>query len=154
MNGYGSDSEELPEYRKNFNHYREEVLECLSDAIYRYRRYEEEFGAMLLYGEEPLDSATYDEIIRQTDHIYILEKNFWLVFFDHVVPEGSVKAAQNFLHAFLSKDVKKRVFVAVAPIEEEDDTAIDIASRLFIILEYAVKHGLVNSVIDLGQMKM
>lgn len=145
---------EFPGYRKHFNCYRDKVLECLSDALYRFQRYEEEFGAMLIYGESPLEQAAYEEIIRQTDHIYILEKNVWLVFFDHVATEGSIKAAQNFLHSFLSKDLRQQVYVAVAPIVEEDETAIDIASRLFTVLEYAVQNGLVNSVVDLGQMKM
>jgi hypothetical protein len=154
MNENSCTTTEFPEYRKNFNCLREKVLESLSDALYRYQRYEEEFGAMLLYSEEPLQTAVDEDSIRQTDHIYRLEENLWLIFFDHVAPEGSVKAAQNFLHAFLNKDVKQRVYVAVAPIEEEDDTAIDIASRLFIILEYALKNGMANSVTDLGQMKM
>ncbi len=154
MNGGDRTTEAFLTYRENFSRYRDTVLECLSDALYRYRRYEVEFGAMLLYAETPFKPENYRDLVRQTDRIHLLEEHFLLVTFDHAEPENAIKAAQNFLHAFLSRDLRQVVYAAAAPIEEGDETAIDIASRLFIILEHAIRHNHYNCIVDMGQMKM
>lgn len=140
-------------YRRDFTHYRDTILTHVENELYRHRRYGVEFAAMLIYADAPLDLELCATMIRQTDNIYALEDDLLLVVFDHVDAEASLKAAQNFLHAYRSRNIKKTLYTAVAPIEQEE-TAIDIASRLFIILEYALKRSLTNYVVDIGQMRL
>ena len=63
MNGGDRTTEAFLNYRENFSRYRDTVLECLSDALYRYRRYEVEFGAMLLYAETPFKPENYRDLV-------------------------------------------------------------------------------------------
>ena len=140
-------------YREHFVYYRDKVLDHVENELYRHRRYGVEFAAMLLYGDEPLDLDVCATTIRQSDNIYALEENLFLVVFDHVDAADAIKAAQNFLHDYRNKHLQKTVYTSVAPIEQ-DETAIDIASRLFIVLEYALKKSLSNCVVDMSQMRM
>ena len=150
---YESFKEDFALYREHFSHYRDTVLKSVATEIYRHRRYGVEFAAMLVYAEEPLDLEICAITIRQSDNIYALEENLFLVVFDHVDAAQSIKAAQNFLHDYRNKNPHTQLYTSVAPIEQEE-TAIDIASRLFIILEYALKKSLSNSVVDMEQMRI
>lgn len=136
-----------------FSHYRDAILDLVDNELYRHRRYGVEFGTMLVFADEPLDLEMFATMIRQTDNIYALEQDLMLVVFDHVNAEDAIKAAQNVLHAYRSRNMHKTLYTAVAPIEQTE-TAIDIASRLFIILEYALKKSLSNCVVDIGQMRL
>jgi hypothetical protein len=153
MIDYNSFKDDLPEYRSNFTFYRDLVLEKVTNELYRYRRYSLEFGCMLIYAGEPLNLEICANMVRQTDSVYMLEENLMLVVFENVNSEQSLKAAQNFLHAYQNWYPKEKLYASVAPIEQEE-TAIDIGSRLFIILEYALKHAIVNDVVDIGQMRI
>ncbi|MDX1295001.1 MAG: hypothetical protein R3302_01965 [Sulfurimonadaceae bacterium] len=153
MIDYDTFKDDLPQYRSNFIHYRDLVLEKVSNETYRYRRYSLEFGCMLIYASEPLDFEICANMVRQTDNVYMLEENLMLVVFENVNAEQALKAAQNVLHTYQNWYPKKKFYASVAPIEQEE-TAIDIASRLFIILEYAVKYSIINDVVDMGQMRI
>jgi hypothetical protein len=143
----------ISSFCREFSHYRDAILGLVDDELYRHRRYGVEFGTMLIFADEPLDIDICASMVRQTDNIYALESDLVLVVFDHVDAEGTFKAAQNFLHAYRSRNMHKTLYTVVAPIEQ-NETAIDIASRLFIILEYALKKSLSNCIVDIGQMRL
>lgn len=140
------------EIRESFQEYKEKILELIEKKIYSFERYGIEFSTLLIYSDSPIDKKICNTYIRQSDTVYMLEENFVLVVYDVIDPENSIKAAQNFLHKYQNYKLKQTMYLAVATAEQEE-TAIDMASRLFIILEYAIRENLANSVIDINQMR-
>ena len=138
--------------KTTFQEYRDKILEITNAKTYAYGRYGLEFAAVMIYSETPIDIDVCSAGIRQSDNIYSLEENLFVVVFDMVNSESSLKAAQNFLHAYQQFDVRQELYVLVAP-AHQDGTAIDIGSRLFILLEYALKEHLFNTIIDIEQMQ-
>ncbi|MEA3372371.1 MAG: hypothetical protein U9Q62_01650 [Campylobacterota bacterium] len=139
--------------RDSYPEYRDHILEQIENKVYSYRRYDVPFTSLLIYSNDPIDLNVCTAHIRQSDNIYMLEKNLMLVVYDVISQENSYKAAQNFMHQYQNHhNLRQDLYVAIAPAEEEN-TAIDMASRLFIIMEYALKEGCKNSVVDMAQMR-
>ncbi len=139
--------------RKSYPEYRNSILEKIEDKIYSYKRYDIPFTSLLIYSEDPINLDVCSINLRQSDNIYTLEENLLLVIYDVITPEDSYKAAQNFMHQYHNHhDLRQKLYLAIAPAEEEH-TAIDMASRLFIIMEYALKEECSNSVVDITQMR-
>jgi hypothetical protein len=146
-----SDGLEAPEYRKRLNQYRETILELMKDELYRYERYNVEFAAMLVYSDAPLEEGNCCDAVRQSDRVHLVDTNLFLVVFDHVNAADGLKASQNYLYAYLNDNPHARVYAALVPIVQEE-TAIDMASRLFIVMEYALRKETANTVVDFDQM--
>ena len=140
------------EIKTTFPEYKKKILELTETGLYTYERYGLEFAAVMIYSKEPINMDVCSAAIRQSDNLYALEENLFLVLFDMVDDESSLKAAQNFLHAYQQFDVRQELYVLVAPVHQ-DGTAIDIGSRLFILLEYALKEHLCNSIVDINLMQ-
>ena len=144
---------EFQTVRKTYPEYRDRILRLLENKIYSFKRYDVPFTSLLIYSHEPINLDVCSASIRQSDNIYTLEENLLLVVYDVVSQENSYKAAQNFLHQYHnSHNLRQDLYLAIAPAEEEN-TAIDMASRLFIIMEYALKEGYSNTVVDINQMR-
>jgi len=151
---YEEFKDDLPRYREHFDHYRERVLELLGDEHYRYERYGVKFGTMLVYANEAIAFVeTCRLLMRRTDKLHALEENVFLAVFEHVDSAGTLKAAQNLLHAYLNNHVQEVLYCGVASIEQ-NETATDIASRLFLIVEFALKRSLTNGIVDMNQMRI
>ena len=140
------------ELRDDYMKYKDQILKLVKNQLYNYERYGHEFSTLLIYSDKPIDLDICSANVRQSDSVYRLEDNLCLVVYDQATPESSMKAAQNFLLQYQRFTLKQDLCVAFAP-AEQTDTAIDIASRLFIILEYALRESCTNSVVDIGQMR-
>lgn len=138
--------------KTTFPLYKEKILELTRQKLYAYERYGLEFAAVMIYSADPIDMEICSASIRQSDNIYSLEENLLLVVFDMVDEESALKAAQNFLHAYHQLDIRQELYTLVAHVHQ-DGTSIDMGSRLFILLEYALKERLRNSVIDINLMQ-
>lgn len=138
--------------RKGYSEYKERILQLVEKKIYAYERYGIEFSSLLIYSDEPIELPSCKRKIRKSDQVFRLEENLYLVVYDVISPEDSMKAAQNLLLYYQQQHLKQDLCLAIAPAEQED-TAIDMASRLFIILEYALKESCTNSVVDITQMR-
>ena len=139
--------------RESYPEYRKIILEKIENKIYSYRRYDVPFTSLLIYSKDRINLDVCGTYIRQSDNIFTLEENLLLVVYDVITPENSYKAAQNFTYQYHNQhNLSQDLYMAIAPAEEEN-TAIDMASRLFIIMEYALKEGYSNQVVDINQMR-
>lgn len=137
--------------KKMFPHYKEKIRELTRSKHYAYSRYGLEFATALIYSESPISMEVCSGTIRQSDNIYALEENLFLVVFDMVNSDSSLKAAQNFLYAYQQFDVRQELYILVAPIQQ-DWVVVDMSNRLFSLLEYALKEHLANSIVDISLM--
>lgn len=142
---------EYSRIKENFQVYKDRIIEITKKKIYAYDRYGIEFSALMIYSDEPIEIDVCKINTRQSDHIFALEENLYVVIYDVIKPENAIKAAQNILHAYHQNNVKQDLFVVIAQ-AEEDSTAYELVNCLFTMLEYAVKENHPNTVIDAQQM--
>lgn len=140
-------------YREQFDSLKEKILDLLIEHTYRFERYDQEYSAMLVYSDTAkLCAEECGKYVRKSDHVYRLYDNMILVMFDMTNAESSFKAAQNFQFEFMKRDLHQDLYFSLAPIHQVD-TAIDIGSRLLILMDYAISEGLVNIIIDMDTMR-
>lgn len=139
-------SEEFPKYK-------EMIFGHVENKIYAYERYGIEFSSLLIYSDRAITQDVCRDKIRKSDQIHRLEENLYLVIYDVITPENSFTAAQHLLHHYQTYYLRQEVSIALAT-AGQDDTAIDMASRLIIILEYALKESHTNMVFDITQMRL
>lgn len=144
---------ELKKVGGEYLKYKEVIFSHVKNKIYAYERYGIEFSALLIYSDEPIEISICRDKIRQSDKIYKVEENLHLVVYDVIDPENTMKAAQHLLLHYQKYYLKQDVCIALAA-AAKDDTASDMSSRLFTILEYALKTSCSNSVIDSTQIRI
>ncbi len=144
---------ELKKVGGEYSRYKEVILSHVKNKIYAYERYGIEFSALLIYSDEPIEISICRDKIRQSDQIYKIEENLHLVVYDVIDPVNAMKAAQHLLFHYHKYYLRQDVCIALAT-AGKDDTASDIASRLFTILEYALKRSCSNSVHDITQIDL
>jgi hypothetical protein len=153
MVNYSEMKKDLSEYRAQFETFKEQILKELDAFIYRYERYGQEFSALLVYAENTqIDIEVCHNSVRKSDRVFVLSENLILVAFDMASEATALKAAQNFQYNFMQHDVRQELFLALAPIDQAD-TAIDIASRLLIILDYALNENIPDIIVELDTMR-
>ena len=142
---------EYSRIKDKFHVYKDQIIEITKKKIYAYDRYGIEFSALMIYSHDPIEIDVCKINPRQSDHLFSLEENLYVVIYDVIKPENAIKAAQNILHAYHQHNVKQELFVVIAQ-AEEDSTAYELVNCLFTMLEYAVKENHPNTVIDANQL--
>ena len=142
---------EYLDIKDKFSDYKEKILEITKNKMYAYDRYDIEFSSLMIYSSDPIDLDICSSHIRQSDNIFSLEKNLYVVIYDVVKPEDAIKAAQNILHAYHHHNVKQELYLVVAN-AQQGSSANDMVNCLFAMLEYAVKESSYNTVIDMQQI--
>lgn len=141
------------EYHKRFYEIQETILSVLHERLYRYKRYDQEFTALMIYADKhTLQLHDFSQHLRQSDSSHQIRQNLLLVVFDMTDESTGLKAAQNFQYSYMQQNMHNELFYAMAPIREKD-TAIDIASRLLIIMDFALSEGMNNTIVDLESMR-
>jgi len=136
-----------------FPKYKAMILKFVENKIYAYERYGIEFSSLLLYSDRSITQDVCRDKIRKSDQIHQLEENLYLVIYDVISPENSFTAAQHLLHHYQKYYLRQEISIALAT-AGQDDTAIDMASRLILILEHALKESITNTVYDITQMRL
>lgn len=142
---------EFAQIKKSFPEHKVKIFESIKRELYLHDRYGTEFSAMMIYSDEPINLEVCHSHIRESDSVVALEENFVLIIYDIIDIEKCNKAAQNLLLAYQRFNIKQSLYMAVAPAQQLN-ASTDIGTRLFLILEYAVKESLVNRVVDLEEM--
>ena len=138
---------------KTFNNsllgqYHEDIFKYLNEFIYRYKRHEIEFSALLIYSNnQHLDLEPIEKNIRTSDKIFKLNDNIFLTVFDVVDYLGGLKASQKIEYTYKESYPHCKIFYAYATIHEKE-SPYDIVTRLFMALDYAVNESLPNLVVD------
>ena len=150
---YVEKKRDILEYREKFEQLKTTILELLAKHRYRFERYGQEFSALLVYTKvQRFDMEKCRGLIRLSDELFEMGDNMMLVVFEQTDEVSGFKAAENFRYAYERLDLNRELFCAFAPIREKD-TAIDIASRLLVILDYALSDPMPNAVLDLEHIR-
>lgn len=146
---YIEQKKDILEYRERFSQLKVQILELLAKHRYRFERYAQEFSVLLIYTHEHrFDVPRCRSLIRFSDDLFEIGENMMLVVFEHTGEVSGSKAAHNFRYAYEKHAAQQELFYAFAPMKEKD-TAIDIASRLLMILDYALNDPVPNAVLEL-----
>jgi hypothetical protein len=137
--------------KASFPEFKVKILEAIKRELYLHDRYGTDFSTLMIYSDEPINVEVCRSHVRESDSVVALEENFVLIIYDIIDIEKCNKAAQNLLLTYQRYDLQQPLYMAVAPAHQENSST-DIGTRLFLILEYAVKESLVNRVVDMEEI--
>ena len=121
--------------------------ELCAEFFYRYERYSANFTMAMLYSYDPLDASTFLKAIRESDKLLQLNKNLFCLVFDMTNQENGLKACENLLAVYEAEHFAQKIYASLVN-AEEFSTKEAMESRLFALLNYAIKGNSYNQITD------
>lgn len=124
----------------------------IEDYEYRYTRYQVDYTISLICTPEPLDMAPLlSKYIRETDHSIILQDRLYAIIFDSANENKGTKAANKLLTYFQQLYFSQSIFASIVTASNFNNPP-QMISKLFDLLDYALKHDMDNHLIDPSQI--
>ena len=120
------------------------MLENMSEYIYRAKRYDVNFSIAIIYSNIALytTASQIAKRLRHTDKIICIKHNLFCIAFDSVAENLSLKTAQNLLPMLKNINYHADYYIATIFSKDFDENYLNTINKLFERLEYSVSHDM------------